>query len=257
MMSWRYGIFSLLLFVAVVLLAQKNYHVWTQPIETFQEEGRAKKAEPRVEGAFVPGRQQEATSIASTIAISEKNIFNPDRREFSFATPEPSKPMARPQIILYGVTIAKDFEAASLVQPGRPLRKGEREMLTLKIGEKVGEYKLAKVLPDRITLESGEDSFEVLLYDANAPKKRAVVRTEVKPAEVKSTAPAPVAAPSPPAPVPVPKAAEAPKPGQPSRERVMEAPLPRPVTPPSPSFPGTLRGRTPVRPYTPPESGTK
>ncbi|MGQ9647168.1 MAG: hypothetical protein ACUVWO_11615 [Thermodesulfobacteriota bacterium] len=258
MMSWRYAIFSLLLFVAAVLLAQKNYDVWTQPLESLTEERRVRKAEPRPEGAFVPGRQQETTSLASTIAISEKNIFNPERREFSFTLPEQSKPMARPQIILYGVTIAKDFQAASLVQPGRPLRKGEREMMTLKIGEKVGDYKLARVLPDRITLESGEDSFEVLLYDANAPKKRAVIRTEVKPSEVKSTspAPAPAAAPSPPAPAPVPRATEAPKPGEPSKERVIEAPLPRPVTPLSPSFPGTIRGRTPVRPYPPPESGS-
>ena len=253
MMSWRYGIFSLLLLVAVVLLALKNYDVWTQPMEALQEEGKAKKGGTKVEGAFVTGRQKETTSIASTIAISEKNIFNPDRREFSITTPEQSKPMARPQIILYGVTIAKDYEAASLVHPGRPLRKGEREMITLKIGEKVGEYKLAKILPDRITMESGDDSFDVLLYDTNAPKRRTIVRTDARPPEVTSTAPAP----SPPAPVPVPKAAEVPKPGEPSRERVMEAPLPRPVTPAPPSYPSTFRGRRPVRPYTPPESETK
>jgi len=252
-MSWRYGVFSLLLFVAVVLLGLKNYDVWTQPMETLQEEGRAKKGETKVEGASVTGRQKETTSIASTIAISEKNIFNPDRREFSITTPEQSKPMSRPQILLYGITIAKDYQAASLVHPGRPLQKGEREMITLKIGEKVGEYKLAKILPDRITMESGDDSFDVLLYDANAPKKRAVVRTEARPPEVKSTAPAP----SPPASVPVPKAAEAPKPAEPSRERVMEAPLPRPVTPAPPSYPSTPRGRRPVSPYTPPESVTK
>jgi hypothetical protein len=253
MMSWRYGVFSLLLFVAVVLLGLKNYDVWTQPMELLQEEGRGKKGETKVEGALVTGRQKETTSIASTIAISEKNIFNPDRREFSITTSEQSKPMSRPQIILYGITIGKDYQAASLVHPGRPLQKGEREMITLKIGEKVGEYKLVKILPDRIAMESGDDSFDVLLYDASAPKKRAVVRTEVRPPEVKSTAPAP----SPPAPVPVPKAAEAPKPGEPSRERVMEAPLPRPVTPAPPSYPSTFRGRRPVRPYTPPESETK
>lgn len=253
MMSWRYGIFSLLLFVAVVLLALKNYAVWTQPVETLQEEGRAKKGETKVEGALVTGRQKETTSVASTITISEKNIFNPDRREFSFTTPEQSKPMGRPQIILYGIAIAKDYQAAALVHPGRPLRKGEREMITVKIGDKVGEYKLAKILPDRITMESGDDSFDVLLYDTSAPKKRTVVRTEVKPPEVVSTAPAP--SPPAPVPVPVPKAAEAPKPAEPPRERVMEAPLPRPVTPAPPSYPGTLRGRRPVTPYAPPESG--
>ncbi len=252
-MSWRYGIFSLLLLVAVVLLALKNYGVWTQPMETLQEEGRTKKGETRVEGASVLGRQKETTSIASYISISEKNIFNPDRREFSITSSEQSKAVSRPQIILYGITIGKDYQAASLVHPGRPLQKGEREMITVKIGEKVGEYKLAKILPDRITMESGDDSFDVLLYDASVPKKRVVVRTEVRPPEVKNTAPAP--SPTAPVPVPVPKAAEAPKPGEPSRERVIEAPLPRPVTPSPPSYPSTLRGRRPVTPYQPPESG--
>lgn len=256
MMSWRYAVFSILLFIAVVLLALKNYAVWTQPVEILQEEGTARKGETKAEGALATGRQKQTTSIASTIAISEKNIFSPDRREFSITAPEQSKFTGRPQIILYGIAIAKDYQAAALVHAGRPLRKGEREMITLKIGEKVGEYKLAKILPDRITMESGDDSFEVLLYDANAPKKRTVVRTEVKPPEVISTAPAP-SAPAPPAPVHVPKAAEAPKPAEPPKERVMEPPLPRPVTPVPPSYPSTLRGRRPIRPYAPPESETK
>ena len=253
MVSWRYGVFSLLLFIAVVLLALKNYAVWTHPVEVLLEEGRVKKGESKTEGASVMSGRKETGSIASYVAISEKNIFNPDRKEFSITAVDQSKPMARPQIVLYGITIATDYQAASVVNPGRPLRKGEREMMTLKIGDKVGEYRLAKILPDRITMEAGEDTFDVLLYDANAPKRRTAVRTETKPAEVTSTAPAPAV----PAPMPAPKAAEAPKPGEPSRERVMEAPLPRPVTPPSPSYPSTLRGRRPVRPYTPPESETK
>jgi len=254
-MSWRYGIFSLLLFTAVVLLTLKNFEVWTQPIEPLQVEARAKKGEPRVDATPVTGRQRGASSMASAIAISEKNIFSPDRKEFSFTTPEQLKPTGRPQVILYGVTISDDYQAASLVQPGRPLRRGEREMMTLKVGEKVGEYKLAKVLPDRITLESGDDSFEVLLYDASAPKKRSVLRTEVKPAEVKSTAPSSPAPTPPKPPVPVPKAPE--QPSAPSRERVREAPLPRPVTPPPASAPSTPSQRRPVVPFTPPQSGTK
>jgi hypothetical protein len=255
MVSWRYGVLSLLLLFPVALLALKNYAVWTHPVEVLLEEGRVKKGETKSEGTSVMSGRKETGSIASYIAISEKNIFNPDRKEFSITGTglDQSKLMTRPQIVLYGITIASNYQAASVVNPGRPLRKGEREMMTLKIGDRVGEYRLAKILPDRITMEAGEDAFDVLLYDANAPKKRAVVRTESRPAEVTSTAPVPAVS----APVPVPKAAEAPKPGEPSRERVMEAPLPRPVTPPPPSYPSTLRGRRPVRPYIPPESESK
>ena len=249
-MSLRYAVFCLLLCFVVVLLALKNVEVWTQPIEGVLQEGGPKKGETRVEGPFTLGTQRETTSIASFILVSEKNIFNPERKEFSLTNLDQSKPMTRPQIILYGVTLAKDYQSASIVNPGRPLRKGEREMMTLKIGDRVGEYKLTRVLPDRITMEAGEDSFEVLLYDSNMPKRRTAAKTESRPAEITSTAPAPV-------PAPVPRAAEAPKPAEPPKERVIEPPLPRPVIPPPPSYPSTVRGRRPLRPYTPPESEGK
>ena len=249
-MSLRYAVFCLLLCFVVVLLALKNVEVWTQPIEGVLQEGGPKKGEARVEGPFTLGTQRETTSIASFILVSEKNIFNPERKEFSLTNLDQSKPMTRPQIILYGVTLAKDYQSASIVNPGRPLRKGEREMMTLKIGDRVGEYKLTTVLPDRITMEAGEDSFEALLYDSNMPKRRTAAKTESRPAEITSTAPAPV-------PAPVPRAAEAPKPAEPPRERVIEPPLPRPVTPPPPSYPIPFRGRRPATPYTPPESEGK
>ena len=44
--------------------------------------------------------------------------------------------------------------------------------MNLKIGDRVGEYKLVKILPDRIALEAMEDTFEVLLSDPNKPKQR-------------------------------------------------------------------------------------
>lgn len=257
-MSLRYGVFCLLLCFVVLLLALKNFELWTQPIAGSLEEGEIKKAETRSEGSPVLGGQKAATPIASYIFVADKNIFSPERKEFSITGPglDPSKPMTRPQITLYGVTISRNYQSATIVNPGRPLRKGEREMITLTIGDRVGEYKLAKILPDRITMEAAEDSFEVLLFDSSIPKKRTVTRTESKPAEITSTSPAPASGPVP-APAAVPRAAEAPKPAEPPRERVIEPPLPRPVTPtPAPS-PGTYPGRRPTRPYTPPGSEGK
>ena len=263
-MSLRYGVLCLLLCLLVLLLALRNYGLWTQPIAGVPEEAAIKKGESRIEGPPMLGGPKETTSIASYIMISEKNIFNPERKEFSVTTFDQSKPMARPQIILYGVAIKGDYQSATIVNPGRPLRKGEREMITIKIGDRIGEYKLSKISPDRITMEAGEDSYEVLLYDSSVPKKRTATRTESKPAEVTTTTPAPAPVPAPvaapvPAPVaaPAPRAVEAPKPSEPPKERVIEPPLPRPITPPPPSYPGTSRGRRPVRPYVPPESEVK
>jgi hypothetical protein len=253
-MSLRYGAFCLLLCLVVLLLALKNYELWIRPIAGSLEEGEIKKAETKSEGSPILGGQRAPMPIASYIFVADKNIFSPERKEFSVTGPglDQSKPMTRPQITLYGVTISRDYQSATIVNPGRPLRKGEREMITLTIGDRVGEYKLAKILPDRITMEGGEDSFEVLLFDSTMPKKRTFTKTESKPAEVTSTSPTPA-----PAPAPVPRAAEAPKPAEPPRERVIEPPLPRPVTPtPAPS-PGTYPGRRPMRPYAPPGSEGK
>ena len=195
-MSLRYGVFCLLLSLVVLLLALKNYELWTRPIGGTLGEGEIRKAETKTEGSPILGSQKETASIASYIMIGEKNIFSPERKEFSITGLDQSKPMMRPQIILYGVTISKDYQSATIVNPGRPLRKGEREMTTLKIGDRVGEYKLAKILPDRITMEAGEDSFEVLLFDSSMPKRRTLTKTESKPAEITSTSPAPPPAPA-------------------------------------------------------------
>jgi hypothetical protein len=127
--------------------------------------------------------------------------------------------------------------------------KGERETLTLKVGERLGEYKLAKVLPDRIKLQNMDDSFEVLLYDPSNPKKRMEVKTVVKPPSVTSTQPAP--------PPPSPTAAEAPKPpaAPGSTEKPKEPPQQQIVPAPSPSMPRSYfpppsvrRGRPSVYP---------
>ena len=141
-----------------------------------------KKSEEKVETPPAPGGQRGLTPVGSNIFIAEKNIFNPERKDFPVQAG--AKPVARPQIILYGVTIAGGYQAASIVNPGRSLHKGERETITLRAGEQIGGYKLAQVSPDRILLEGAGDSFEVLLYDSTKMKKRVDAKTENKPTTV-------------------------------------------------------------------------
>jgi hypothetical protein len=249
-MSLKYGALSLIAFGIVLLLVFKNYEIWTQPMELFpktqKEEIRpvGKKTEPLP----APLPAKDTLSIQSYISIAEKNIFNPDRIDFP-ALGKGSKPVVRPQVILYGVTIVGNYQAASIANPGRSLQKGERETFPVKLGEKVGEYKVAKISSDRITLEAEGDSFEVLLYDPRVPKKRMDIKTDVKPATVTSTQPASAGSiprttiPGPPSTSP-----ELPKPSAPPQTI---------VSPPSatgtPTSPSTIRrGRTI---YSPP-SGT-
>ncbi len=208
-MSLKYSVTNALLCCVILLLAIENYETWNHSKKLLPGAGIVpKKSEARNENPAVTASIREPVSVQSCNLISEKNIFCSERKDFPILHPQMSKPVLRPQVILYGVTMFGDYQSASVVNPGRPLRKGERETMTLQLGERIGGYKLAKVLPDRIAMENDGDIFEVLLYDSKNLKRRMEARTETKPAMIAS-----------PRPAPVPPNGEAPKP-TPSHESV-------------------------------------
>jgi len=191
-MTLRHGVLCLLALVTIVLLAFENYETWTTPIEPVSQKTGPKKASVKPEGSKSPVAQKDSNarpSIASYIFIAEKNPFHPDRKEFPIPEVpkvEVKKPIVRPQVTLYGVTIVGDYQSATISYPGRPLQKGERETITVRLGDQIGEYKVSQILQDRIGLKAEEDSFEVSLYNT---KKRTSVKTENRPAAIVSTAP--------------------------------------------------------------------
>jgi hypothetical protein len=232
--SLKYGVLSLLAFIIILLLIFKNYETWTLPAEVVPAKEPVKKLGAKIENPPAT-EQKEPAPVQSYILISQKNIFSPERKEFPFfldPSKEVQKPIVRPQIILYGVTIVGDYQAASVSNPGRPLRKGERELMTVKIGENIGDYKLAKIMSDRITMEASGDTFDVMLY---TPKQRIYAKTESKPATITSTLP------TPPAGAPTPPQATAGTPQQPIQGSIAQAPMPRPVTPAPIPSPRTRR----------------
>lgn len=215
------------------MLFLKNYELWTAPLEEAAEKEIVKKTEKKPEILLMAASQKNPASLQSQLFISEKNIFSPERKDFPILGGSAKKPFVRPQIVLYGVTIAGDYQVASIANPGRSLQKGERETFPIKVGDKVGEYKVAKISSDRITLEAEGDSFEVLLYDPRMPKKRMDIKTEVKPATVTSTQPAPAG--------PIPKTT---MPASPSTS----AEAPRPFSPPQAIVPPPSATGTPTSP---------
>ena len=261
-MSTKYFILGFLLILITLLLFLKNYEIWTYTPEAVPEKEEIKKSEKKPDPLLMGGGQKNPASIQSYISISEKNIFNPERKEFPVLGGNAKKPLVRPQIVLYGVTIAGDYQAASIVNSGRPLTKGERELMTAKIGDQVGEYKLAKILSDRITMEAEGDSFEVLLYDPRMPKRRMDVKTEVKPATITSTQPLPAPRTAGPPPFMAPTGGPVPASPLPSigaskpTASGEQMATPPPTSPVRPTFPSTdiRRGRRPI--YTPPPSST-
>jgi hypothetical protein len=202
-MSLKNGGLGLIALGIVLLLVFENCELWAQPAEPLPklQKEETKPSEKKTEALAASELGKGFPSTKPHASIAERNIFSPDRKDF--LTPgETTKPIiVRPRVVLYGVTIAGDYQAASVVSPGRPLHKGERETFTVKLGEKIGEYKVADIASDRITLEREGDCFEVVLYDSRMPKKRIEAKTETKPATLTSTQPAPAAqVPGPPIP---------------------------------------------------------
>jgi len=260
-MSSRYGILCILLFFIVLILSYENYETWSFPSAVTPKKDAGKKGEIKMELPAQVMSPKEAVPREAFNAIAERNVFNPDRKEFSITegAAAMAKPVVRPQISLYGVLIADNYQLASIINPGRPLHKGERETKTIKIGDMVGEYKLTKIMPDRIVMEAGGDSFEVLLHDPRAPKRRVEAKTPTQQTTVTSTASAsaqlipPTAGPSPPAVTPAPATAQPvatlPVPRAPGSipEGVSQTPAPPgAATAPAAPDPGVWRGRRPV-----------
>jgi hypothetical protein len=253
-MSLRYGVACLLILFGIVILSSKNYNRWMLPIKAADEKGIVKKFGTTVESSPLFVGQKEKATVGSYLLLAEKNIFHPERKDFPILSPGDlsKKPVTRPQIILYGVMINGDYQSASVANPGRPMQRGEREIMTLKVGDRIGEYQLVQILPDRIMLEGPEEKFEVLLYDSKIQKKRTYVKTEVRPTTTTSSLPPQGL-----------MSAETPKPaplGRPE-ERGVETQGPRPLTPtlspPSTTTPSPLpllQPRRRIAPIVPPSS---
>ncbi len=272
-MSPRYAALSVVAFFVICLLILKNYETWTRPIETAPERASAKKQEAKTENPLAL-RPQNIQGPAQSNAIAGKNIFSPERKDFPVQSLE-ARPIVRPQVVLYGVTIGGGYQFASIVNPGRRLLRGERETLSVKVGDKVGDYKLTRISSDRITLEAeGGDVFEVFLYDPKAPKKRMDVRTETKAATITSSQASPqagVASSTGSTPTPLPTPSVTPKPSAPTQQAgsppvvTPSTPLPaydyrrsrRPFAiPPSATPPaGPSTGATPPAPGQPQDTG--
>ncbi len=237
----KYRILCFLLFIVILLLGAKIYEIWTQPVDILPEKSVARKPLVKTEPIQTLGTSPSKPSAEPIALISDKNIFHPERKDFPIPmtaggpSKKIEKPPSRPQLILYGTTFAGDYQSALVAHTGRPLQKGERETMVLKLGDRIGEYSLKKIIPDRIVMEGGEDSFEVLLDDAKIPKKRSSVKTENKPATITSLVSTLVTAPV---------TAELPKPSPPR-----ETPPERVVTPtPAPTRPAPTVSPTPEAP---------
>ena len=93
-MSSRYGFLGFFLVCIVLLLAYKNYEIWSHPFEWAAKKEAMKKPEAKTENLATDG-PREPSSHESTLVIAEKNIFSPDRKEFPLLSVDQAKPVVR------------------------------------------------------------------------------------------------------------------------------------------------------------------
>ncbi|MEI9477234.1 MAG: hypothetical protein WCO26_11730 [Deltaproteobacteria bacterium] len=232
MMTKKFFLINVLLILIVVFLAVENYDEWTKPAPVGKEGASSRQRTTAASFLASAAGKKEMPAPAQFRLISDKNIFSPDRKEFPIPLlSEVKKPPVRPNLQLFGVAIGEGFHSAVITNPTRRADRGERETMTVREGEKVGEYTVAKVLPDRITLESTGDTFDVLLYDPTKQKRRPVVSPAPSPNTVSPGSPVPPRPYTPPG-------------GTPPRA----TPPPGGVNPPTPQggFPGRNLTRSPM-----------
>jgi len=200
-MSKTLYLINTILIVLVIFMATKDYEEWTQA-KPRGTEGIVSKAKAAPAVAPAPASaKNEALDPKRYKSISEKNLFSPDRKEFPvlLGPADAKKPPARPNVTLYGVVVADEFSSAVVNNPTRRADRGDRDTMSVKVGDKVGEYRVSKILGDRINLEMEGDSFDVLLYDPAKPKKPPIVTASppARPSPTPPTPPRPFTPPSP------------------------------------------------------------
>jgi hypothetical protein len=190
-MTKKFFLINFVLSLVIIFLAERNYREWTSPLPAVKEiaDSRQKTIAPVSPS---PEWKKEVPNTTIVRLLSDKNIFSPDRKEFPVAqvTPEIVKPPVRPNLQLFGVAVGPEFLSAIINNPTRRADRGERETMSVRKGDRVGEYKVAAITEDRITLESSDDTFDVLLYDPKRKKRGPAVASQTTPTP-------PVAAPPP------------------------------------------------------------
>lgn len=193
----KYAILNFFLILIIAFLVMENYREWTKPSPAAKENILSKqKTAPLPVVPASDTAKKEMPAPASFKSVSDKNIFSPDRKEFPIplVTEAKKAPPVRPNVQLFGVAVGEGFKSALISNPTR--RPNERETMSVREGDRVGEYKVARIVDDRLTLESSGDSFDVLLYDPSKQKRRPVVT----PAGSGTATPMPASTPVPPRP---------------------------------------------------------
>ena len=193
-MFLRIWLINLFLAVFVIFFGLKAYGVWSEGEKTALETQAVERREARPKKRIVKRRIPPESAYS---VVVESNLFSRDRAELKPEKPEPGPEgnrlkVSRKKIILYGVIIMDDYKAAlvgSLEQNTgwrrTKLKPGERKAKWIRVGDTVGNFRVAGIKKDRIFLAEGAREHEILLYDKDKPKRQVPVTKKAKPTVVR------------------------------------------------------------------------
>jgi len=120
-------------------------------------------------------------------AVTERNLFSPDRVGF---LPEETEPAPETELIkipgkkitLYGVILTEDSATALVTNP--EMKFGERRTIWVKSGDQLGSLNVTLIEKESISLTDGKKKYKILLYDQSKRKGRKAVAKKEEPTVV-------------------------------------------------------------------------
>jgi hypothetical protein len=193
----RIFIVNVCLAILVILLGVKTYGVWFPSDDKVSKDTTDQTPASWTERKITPRMNPPEPSFR---AVVDKNLFSPRRewREPQKQEVEPEPEPVIPQlnvpgkkIILHGVVVTEGYHRALVNNP----TPGEKDIMWVKVGDLVGDFKVSEIREDRIIVAEGAKRYEVLLYDKDKPRNQGfatvdpgptVVSTGSKPTVIKA-----------------------------------------------------------------------
>ena len=205
----RLWLINALMALFATFFGLKAYGVWSEGESLALETGNAGSRQAQTGKRPVQGKTTRKVPPESTYeVVMGKNLFSPKRIE---TKPETGKQDAKDQggesptqkqlevvlkgISLFGVVITDDYAAALVTDIGNMPASGKggrfpKRVLTadkmkwVKVGDTLGDFKVAGITNDRVLLKAGSDKYDLFLYDKDKPKIRASATPKSKPVVV-------------------------------------------------------------------------
>ena len=169
--------------VFVVFLGVMSFNVWSKGDETIQETQTGKSsANPLPVKGIIERTMPPETTYG---IVADKNLFSSNRLE---SIPEKQKTgplkISEKMIFVYGVVVTDDRKQALISNPETEPQAGKKPAKDkwVKVGDTIGNFRVADIRKDRIILAEGASTHEILLFDKNKPARQTTVAE-------KSTAP--------------------------------------------------------------------